>query len=355
VESAIGYESDIAIRENCAKCKICVKGCPALLKGMAIAENLKRLGCISCGECLRACPCKAVYYLDDTMQFMEDLRNGEKISLLVAPAVLKHFSSPERLFGFLKVLGVISIHNVLLYADITIWAYLEVLRQNPGFGYIASPCAAIIRYLQYHKSGLRRYIMPVYSPLHCAALYLRTYAKINTKFAFLSPCIAKRSEMRVVGQSMISYNVTIGSLKEYFRAHSIDLEQHPLSGYDDFKSSSGATLALYGGISESIVPHLPGLRHLRICGANKAYELLDNYEKVICQEGSLPDLVEVFNCEDPCDGGPGCGQNLAGFNYQRKPSNGQPTINPERYAYYASEAFTRFRKELKIVDFMAEY
>jgi len=355
VESAMGYESDIVVRENCAKCKVCVKVCPALLKDMALAETLPRLGCISCGECLRACPCNAVSYRDDTIQFMQDLHKGEKITLLVAPAALKHFSSPERLFGLLKGWGVSSIHNVLLYADITIWAYVELLRKNPGFGYIASPCAAIIRYIQCHKPRLRRQIMPVYSPLHCAALYLRRYEKIKTKFAFLSPCIAKRSEIHVVGQSMISHNVTIGSLKEYLQAHFVDLEQHPLSAFDDFKARSGTTLALYGGISESIVPHIPGLRHLRISGANKAYEFLDNYEKVVCQKNSLPDLVEIFNCENPCDGGPGCGQNLSGFSYQRKPSNGQSIIDPDRYAYYASAAFARFRKELKIGDFMAEF
>jgi len=349
------YESDIFFHGNCVRCDRCVRVCPIMRKNEDCSMKTMRLGCISCGACLSVCPYNAIQYADDTIKFMEDLRNGEKITLLVAPAVLRHFSSPERLFGFLKNLGISSVHSVILYADITIWAYIEVLRKNTGFGYMASPCAAIVRYLQCHKPELRRNIMPVYSPLQCAVIYLRKYAKINTKFAFLSPCIAKRSEMRVTGKSMISYNITIGRLREYLNDKHIDIERYPTYGFDDFRPHNSAILNLYGGISESILPHIPTLKYYKIRGINEAYEFPDNHDKLWYQNGIFHNFVEVYNCEDPCDGGTGCGQNTARHNLHNKTINKQTSEMFEKNTIYANKIFSRFESEIKIADFMVEY
>lgn len=47
--------------------------------------------CVSCGACIDACKHGARKFNDDTDSFFEDLKKGEKISLLVAPAFLANY------------------------------------------------------------------------------------------------------------------------------------------------------------------------------------------------------------------------------------------------------------------------
>jgi len=44
--------------------------------------------CIACGACIDACEHSAREYVDDVEQFFADLKRGEKISVLIAPAFL---------------------------------------------------------------------------------------------------------------------------------------------------------------------------------------------------------------------------------------------------------------------------
>jgi len=349
-------DNEIFLKSKCSGCRQCLKQCPAARHMNESPQSIMSCGCISCGKCLDACPFHTIDYRDDTLSFIEDLKKGEKISLLVAPAVLRHFSSPEKLFGFLKLLGVESIHNVILYADIAIWAYVEQLRRNPGTGFIASPCAAIIRYIQLHKPMLLKHVMPVYSPMQCTAIFLKKYAQAKGKLAFLSPCIAKRTEMRSIGCSTVSYNITIGRLKKYIMDHSIDIERHFASGFDDLKSGDGVTLGLYGGVSESIAAHIPSLSYTKVCGANKAYDFLEKYATSSQNGVQLPDMSEVYNCEDPCDGGPGCGKLCPKPDTEKKSSNDKPnTIGYATKYSLSKKVFAEFDMSLDIADFLADY
>ncbi|HAP32125.1 MAG TPA: hydrogenase assembly protein HupF, partial [Firmicutes bacterium] len=297
----------LAVNGDCAGCKRCLRGCPAAISSTYSLSSIMQKGCVGCGNCLSACPRQAISYRDDTALFFEDLRRGTAVSLLVAPAVYSQFASPAKLYGFLKQSGVDSIYNVLVYADIALWAYVEVLRRNPGAGLIASPCAAVSRYIQCHLPGLRRQLIPVLSPLHCAAIFLKKYRRAEGKLAFLSPCIAKRVEMRTVGRSVVSYNITIGHLKKHLSEQGVDLEAYPAADFDDAAGGNGRTLGFYGGLRESILPLLPNGRFEKISGPDRVYGYLAEFMELVRQKGNLPDLLEAYNCADPCDGGPGTG------------------------------------------------
>lgn len=349
-------ENEIFLDSSCNICLACVNRCPAAREKIRTPQEIVRFGCISCGNCVNICPENAISYRDDTVSFVEALKRGEKITVLVAPAVERHFDSYEKLFGFLKFLGARSIHRVILYADIAIWAYTKILKQNPSCGFIASPCASITRYIRYHRPKLLNSVMPVYSPMQCAAVYLRKYAGLEGELAFISPCIAKRAEMRSIGSSMISYNITIGKLKKYLKDNCIDIDRYSPEGYDDRRTGDGATLELYGGLSESIIPHVPKMRYVKISGAAKAYDFLASYENLLHNDDRIPNLAEVYNCEDPCDGGPGCGQNGTRYKSQQKAGSAREKFfKPEDSMLYAKEVFSEFDRELDLEDFKAIY
>lgn len=63
--------------------------------------------CIACGACFDACEHGAREFNDDTERFFEDLKKGEKISILLAPAFAANYPNEyESILGALKQAGV---------------------------------------------------------------------------------------------------------------------------------------------------------------------------------------------------------------------------------------------------------
>ena len=90
-------EALVYTNDNCVGCNKCISACPVLTANRAVEEKGKNKiivdgsQCISCGACFDACAHNARSYNDDTERFFEDLKKGEKISLLLAPAFLANY------------------------------------------------------------------------------------------------------------------------------------------------------------------------------------------------------------------------------------------------------------------------
>lgn len=119
--------------DKCIGCNRCISVCSCI--GACIAEEKdgkKRIAvnsdkCVACGACFDACEHGAREYLDDTERFFEDLKKGEKISILIAPAFRANYPNEyERVLGGLKQLGVNRMINVSFGADITTWGVSEL-------------------------------------------------------------------------------------------------------------------------------------------------------------------------------------------------------------------------------------
>ena len=78
--------------DNCIGCNKCIRACSCVGACIAVEENgYARIDvdpdkCIGCGACIDACEHGAREFIDDTERFFADLKRGERISLLVAPA-----------------------------------------------------------------------------------------------------------------------------------------------------------------------------------------------------------------------------------------------------------------------------
>ena len=152
--------------------------------------------CIACGACLDVCEHNAREYVDDTDDFFNDLGKGERISVLIAPAFLANYPREyERILGMLKKLGVNRFISVSFGADITTWGYIKYITENNFYGGISQPCPAVVGYIERYTPELIPKLMPVQSPMMCAAIYVKKYLKVNDRLAFISPCIAKKNEI----------------------------------------------------------------------------------------------------------------------------------------------------------------
>ena len=123
----------IHTNDNCIGCNKCIKVCSAIGACISKQENGKdriivdEIKCVACGSCIDVCEHNAREFIDDTQSFFDDLKRGEKISLLLAPAFKANYPDRyESILGGLKAMGVNRILSVSFGADITTWGYSEV-------------------------------------------------------------------------------------------------------------------------------------------------------------------------------------------------------------------------------------
>ena len=256
--------------------------------------------CIACGACLDACEHGAREYSDDVERFFDDLKKGVKISVLIAPAFLANYPREyEKYLGMLKKLGVNRFISVSFGADITTWGYIKYITENKFYGGISQPCPAVVGFIERYTPELIPKLMPVQSPMMCAAIYLNKYMHVSDKLAFISPCIAKKNEIDDPNnKGYVSYNLTFKHLVEY-------LKKNPVSGAtpykDEIEYGLGSIYPMPGGLKENVYWLLGEDALVRqMEGEHHMYEYLQhNKELLKCGRSSYL-FVDALNCTSGC-------------------------------------------------------
>lgn len=287
---------------KCVGCNRCIRVCPIEGANHVYSEegrikvSINGDKCIACGFCLDTCRHKVRDYDDDTERFISDLKNGEPISILVAPAL---YVNPEggRLLSWLKQLGVKKVYDVSIGADICTWAHIRYIQKSNPKSLITQPCPAIVDYILKYKHGIAKYLSPVQSPMLCTAIYMKKYDRISDSIAALSPCIAKAHEFEATGN--IKYNITFKRLFEYVRAHDIELP-HTHASFDHAEAAFGRLYSMPGGLKENMQFYFgSGLRVDQAEGHGIVYEAIDAFANE--KESSLPTIFDVLNCGEGCN------------------------------------------------------
>ncbi len=297
--------SIVFTNDNCIGCNKCIKVCSAIGACISTEENgrarieVDGSKCVACGSCIDVCVHGAREFEDDTERFFEDLKNGESISILIAPAFRANFPSEYgNVIGGLKKLGIKRIINVSFGADITTWGYLNYIDKYKFYGGISQPCPAVVSYIERYLPELIPMLFPVQSPLMCAAIYARQEMGVTDKFAFISPCIAKKMEMEDPhNKGLVQYNVTFEHLMKYVREHNISAE----FSHSDIEYGLGLFYPTPGGLAENVRWFLGDQVFVRqIEGERRLYEWMhQNADRI--RDKETPFLfIDALNCEKGC-------------------------------------------------------
>lgn len=291
--------------DACVGCNRCIGACSC--KGANIAkktenENVIEVDadkCVACGACFDVCEHHARGYTDDTERFFADLKKGEKISVILAPAFkANYYNEYETVLGGLKNLGVNRILSVSYGADITTWAYINYIQKYHFIGGISQPCPAVVGYIEKYLPELLPKLMPIHSPMMCSAIYAKKYMGLEDKLAFISPCIAKKNEIDDPNTGgYVEYNVTFSHLMEYVRAHNI--KGTPVS--DEIEYGLGSIYPMPGGLKENVYWLLGEDVFIRqVEGESHMYNYLrENKERIA--KGNTPYLfIDALNCSAGC-------------------------------------------------------
>lgn len=291
--------------DKCIGCNRCISVCPVLTANQSILIDGKprievdKEQCINCGACFDACEHGAREYIDDTERFFTDLKAGAKISVLIAPAFPANYPGEyERVLGGLKALGVNHVISVGFGADITTWAYINYIEKNHFYGGISQPCPAIVNYIETYCPGLLQRLMPVHSPMMCAAIYAKKYMGITDRLAFISPCIAKKNEIEDPNtDGYVSYNVTFEHLMRYVRENKVD----GTPTKEETPAGLGSLYPMPGGLKENVHWFCGDEVFVRqIEGEGHVYEFLEDYQRRVSNGKKLPFMVDALNCGMGC-------------------------------------------------------
>jgi len=296
----------IKTNDNCIGCNRCISACSCTGANIAVEKDRGNVievnpdKCIACGACIDACEHGAREYVDDVETFFADLKKGQKISVLIAPAFLANYPNEYgKYLGMLKKLGVNRFISVSFGADITTWGYIKYITERNYYGSISQPCPAVVGYIERYLPELLPKLMPVQSPMMCAAIYVKKYLKVSDKLAFISPCIAKKNEIDDPNnKGYVSYNLTFSRLISY-------LKENPVSGAgvyeDEIEYGLGSIYPMPGGLKENVYWLLGEDALVRqMEGEHHMYDYLRRNKDRI-KNGRTPYLfVDALNCTNGC-------------------------------------------------------
>ncbi len=367
VENGLVYTND-----RCIGCNKCIRACSCI--GACVSTEPDENGnsrivvdgslCVACGACFDICEHNARDFIDDTERFLEDLKAGEKISLLVAPSFPANYPDTwARVLGKLKALGVNRIISVSFGADITTWGYINYIRKHDFTGGISQPCPAVVGYIERYLPDLLPKLFPVQSPLMCAAIYARKELGITDRLAFISPCIAKKLEIDDPNNhGYVNYNVTFTHLMKYAEKH--NLYADPC--VDEIEYGLGSIYPMPGGLKENVLWLLGEDVFIRqVEGEKRLFHYLEKNRELL-RDGKTPFLfVDALNCEKGCICGTGTDMSLSVTDYSlyhlhdikeavKKDTAGSPwsrTASPEERLACLNRQF----EHLKLEDYLRSY
>lgn len=295
--------------DNCIGCNKCISVCSCI--GACVSDkeanriNVDGTRCISCGACFDVCEHNAREFRDDVDRFFSDLKRGEKISVLIAPAFKANYPKEyESVLGGLKASGVNRFISVSFGADICTWGYLNYIQKYNFLGGISQPCPAVVGYIERNAPELLPKLFPVQSPMMCAAIYAKKTMGITDKLAFISPCIAKKMEIDDPNnKGYISYNLTFDHLMKYVKEHNIKGSFQS----DEIEYGLGSLYPTPGGLKENVYWFLGESVFIRqMEGEKHMYHYLEK-EKDRIAKGQTPYLfIDALNCSSGCIYGTGC-------------------------------------------------
>lgn len=351
---------------KCVACNNCIRVCPSMEANTVehdengnVRFNIDPDKCIRCGACVKICNHNARSYEDDTARFWSDLKSGQKIIAICAPAVKVSFDGCWRnVLDILKKSGVSKIYDVSFGADICTWGHIRYLEQHPKTKLISAPCPAIVNYIKKYCHDALKSLSPVHSPMLCTAIYLKKYLGETAKIAALSPCIAKMDEFRET--ELVDYNVTFERLGELLKKNGTNFDSlKKVRSNFEFSGIQGSMGAVYprpGGLKACLELENPNLNVITSEGTATVYKDLDLYSTVGARD--LPDVFDVLSCDNGCGSGPAIGQEMSIYRMSGI-MNGIEKYNRNKRVKFdfkhRDKQFLQFDKQLNLSDFIRKY
>ncbi len=287
------------IRDNskCVLCRRCVSACHKLQSvgvispnergfrthiSSAYDRNLDETDCVSCGQCIVACPTGALTVKDDTAKVWAALNDPTK-HVVVAPAPAVRVTEGEchglpigtnvegKLITALHRLGFDKVFDVDTAADLTIMEegteFLDRLQNGGVLPMITSCSPGWVRYCEMHQPELIPNLSSCKSPQQMLGSMVKTYyaekAGIDPKdivMVSVMPCTAKKYEVQREEQRLpngcmpVDISITTRELSRMIKRAGLLFDHLPDGQFDPLlgvSTGAGTIFGVTGGVMEA--------------------------------------------------------------------------------------------------------
>ena len=279
------------VRDNskCILCRRCTAVCRKLQEvgvigandrgfathiGCAFDRDLAEVDCVSCGQCIVACPTGALYEKDDTQKVWDALHDPTK-HVVVGPApsvrvtLGECFNAPigtnveGKMVTALKRLGFDKVFDVDTAADFTIMEegpeFLDRLKNGGTLPMITSCSPGWSRYCEQHHPDMLPNLSSCKSPQQMFGSLVKTYyaekAGIDPKdivVVSIMPCTAKKYEVQREEQRLkngclpVDISLTTRELGRMIRHAGLLFDHLPESQFDEMLGQSTGASVIFG-------------------------------------------------------------------------------------------------------------
>ncbi|OHS95271.1 Iron only hydrogenase large subunit, C-terminal domain containing protein [Tritrichomonas foetus] len=268
----------------CVGCDRCVRMCSEVQGVGALNEGNPQINnneCISCGQCLKVCPTKALSVSQSTSVLLKNIAQRKTSILIIDPSIYsamgEFFNEPPgnnvsgKLVCAAKMMGFKYVFDSSFGSDLYLLEegneFIEKILNTKLFPHFTSSCSAWINYVEKLNHGLIPYLSSVKSPhLIFGNLIKRYFAKKqnikpeNLFVCSLTACVAEKGEikrMQLAGDvDCVISGTEFAGLMDMME---IFWERMRATNFSDFftgNSGSSYLVSASGGITEAILRYV---------------------------------------------------------------------------------------------------
>ncbi len=242
------------IPEKCRRCYTCVRECPAkAIKVEGGQATVVEERCIACGNCVKVCAQQAKHIQDGIATVRAMLRGPVPVVACLGPSFPAAFDriTPGSLISATRALGFSEVWEVAFGAEMVSREYarrFETARLR-GETIIATPCPAIVAYIEKYLPALQEALAPIVSPMIAVGRAIRKEKGENVRVVFIGPCIAKKNELRDTAVAgAVDAALTFRELEGMIEEAGLNPAEMPESECDGPRSAIAGSFAIPGGL-----------------------------------------------------------------------------------------------------------
>lgn len=267
----------------CGNCRSTCKYTQGVYGNYSLEETNDVAICIDCGQCIQACPTKAVCEVKDYKKVKELIKDpyytfvfqtapsvrvalGEEFGLEVGSFV------QEQMVTALRRLGATYVFDTAYGADLTVMEeaceLLERIENEERMPMFTSCCPAWVKFVEYFYPEWIPNLSTCKSPISMEGTLIKTYfaeqKKINPKKIIsiaVTPCTAKkaeikREELKILEHTLfpVDFVITTHELACWLKEEEIDFVNLEPTHYDTFladATGAGLLFGATGGVMEA--------------------------------------------------------------------------------------------------------
>ena len=291
---------------ECQDCYKCVRHCPVkaikVVNGSAMV--IPEL-CIHCGICVDICPSGAKKIRKDLPFAKSLLKQRERVIVSLAPSYATQFADlpKEQLIAAIKQLGFYGVSETAIGAEIVSSGCADILEKSDSGVLISSACPVINNFVLKYYPQYKDYITELISPVQAHSKFLREEFGDDIGIIFISPCIAKKDEIKP-DENFMDVSLTFEDLAEWLDSEGIDPKNVKPTEKDMFipyEAEEGSLYPVESGMIEGIKSNrnLDDVTFLSFSGINNIDSILRGLDQF--KDRKL--FLELLSCEGGCING----------------------------------------------------